>query len=323
MKCHAKLSFLARLSAGLLLILPFWDLINPFEWLNPQIHKQQRWRTVYPEELPADQVRFEWLGTTGFLVQKGDFIVLIDPYITRVPLVGLTMEPLKPNHALLEEKIPKADYIFITDSHFDHFLDTPPLARRTGAKVVGSATCAKLLRIFGVPEDQIIEVNGGETLDAGPFMVKVAKASHGSIFWIRPFYGDVETDDKPPLHVHEYANIDNRCYHFTVDGLRFFATSGNDVEAKDLAGFESDIVMANVTALPDGYIRKLLDLTKPRIVFPTHYDNFFEPYSKGVQPWPILDLKVFRDETAKWNPKTKFITFDFFQEFRIGTEAHS
>ena len=307
------------LCAGLLLFVPLVDLLNPWNWLNSQIHKEKRWRETYAQPLAPNQVGFQWLGTTGFKIQKGDFVVLIDPYLTRVGLWDFLTQPLRSDTKILEEKIPKADYIFISDSHFDHFLDTPAIALRTGAKVVGSPNTAKLLRLFHIPESQIIETQGGETLQAWPFTVKVAKAVHGEIYWTKPFYGDVNLSIKPPLRVGDYVNLENRCYHFTVDGLRFFATSGSDLDEKLLQDFQCDILMVNVTALREGYIRKILRLTQPKVAFPTHYDNFFSPFSEGVQPWPTVDLKVFCDEVRESRPATKVVTFDFFQEYRADT----
>ncbi len=304
---------------SLLAILPFQNLIDPLgllERLAPTRHLQQRWKTAYSEPIGPGEVSFQWLGTTGFKVQKDGFVLLIDPYLSRVSLPAVFLSRLNPDTKILEEKIPKADYIFITDSHFDHFLDAPSIALRTGAKIVGSATTAKLLRRLNVPEGQIVEVQGGETLQAGPFKVQVARAEHGNILSLQMFHGDVETSLAPPRTVWDYRNLENRCYRFSADGISFFATSGSDMDEAAMLDFQSDIVMANVTALREGYIPKLLRITRPKVVFPTHYDNFFEPFSKGVQLFPIMDLQIFCDETARQSPQTDAITLDFFQEYR-------
>ncbi len=309
------------LSAGaaLFLWMPFWDLIDPLGLSKPffsQTHLEKRWKAVYQQPLGKDQVSFQWLGATGFKVQKGDCVILIDPYLTRVPLIALFTVPLEPAAKTIEEKIPKADYIFVTDSHFDHFMDVPVIAKRTGAKVIGSSTTAKLLRVFKIPESQIVEVKGGEVITAGPFTVRVAKAVHGDIYVFKPFHSDVPADLKPPLRVWEYSNLQNFCYHFTTDGLSFFTTSSADFDESDLRDFQSDIVMANVTTLAPGYIEKLMRCTRPKMVFPTHYDNYFEPFSDGVKLFPIMDLDIFCQEVQKSDPSTQIITLDFFQEYR-------
>jgi L-ascorbate metabolism protein UlaG (beta-lactamase superfamily) len=306
-------SVLVSLSFGLL---PLSLMSDALSMLTSGDYKERQWKTVYTEPLREDEIGFQWLGTTGYKVQKGGFIVLIDPYLTRVPLEQLFLAPLVPDTRLLAEKVPKADYIFVTDSHFDHFMDVPPIALRTGAKVVGSPTTAKLLRLFKVPEEQIVEVRGGETLRAGPFAVKVAPAEHGKIFCIPPFYGDIDPGSRPPLYVWEYANLENRCYHFSLDGFSFLATSGTGLEERVMRDFKADLVMMNVTALPAGYARKLVRLASPKVVFPTHYDNFFEPYDRGVIPWPFQGAQILR-EIAESAPGVSVVTLDFFQEYRV------
>ncbi len=311
--------FLHLFSAGLCAFLPFQDFLDPLallERVHPTTHLEQRWKTTYDHPLAKDEISFRWLGTTGFKVQKGDFVLLIDPYLTRVSFPQIYFGPLVPNEKILKEKIPKADYIFITDSHFDHFLDAPAIALRTGAKVVGSSTVAKLLRVLKVPENQIVEVQGGEMLQAGPFSVQVAKATHGSIWFFKLWHHDVDVSCKPPLKVGDYGNLENRAYRFSADGFSFFATSGSDLDESALKDFRSDLVMANVTTLPPGYVEKLMRITSPKTIFPTHYDNFFRPFSDGVKPFLIADLKIFCRQLRKCSPATLPVTFDFFQEYR-------
>ncbi len=305
---------------GMLAIFPFQNLIDPLgllERLAPEAHKQYRCKTAYAGSLAPGETGFQWLGTTGFKIQQDGFVMLIDPYLSRIPFPQLFLARLEPDGKLLEEKIPKADYIFITESHFDHFLDTPAIALRTGAKVVGPPTAAKLLRVFKVPEEQIIEVKGGETLQAGPFTVQVGRAEHGNIMSMQLFHGDVDEKLVPPLTVWDYRSRENRCYRFSGGGISVFATSGSDLSETALPEFQSQVLIANVTALPRGYIEKLLRLTRPMVVFPTHYDNFFEPFSKGVQPFPILDLKIFCEEVSRRDAQTEVFTLDFFQEYRM------
>ena len=292
------------------------DPLGLVDRIFPQTHLEKRWHETYDHALAANEISFQWLGTTGFMVRKGNFVVLIDPYLTRVGFPRLFLGPLVPDENMLREKIPRADYVFITDTHFDHCLDAPAIALRTGAKVVGSSTTAKILRLHNVPERQIIEVAGGETIQAGPFSVKVAKAQHGSIWIVKPFYGDVDASSGLPLNVWGYRNLENRCYHFSAGGFRFFATSGSDLDEQFLQGFQSDLVMANVTCLPAGAAERLLRITRPSVVFPTHYDDFFRPFADGVQPFPVADLKIFCRDVERLRPQAQLITLDFFQEYR-------
>ncbi|HRZ86855.1 MAG TPA: MBL fold metallo-hydrolase [bacterium] len=279
----------------------------------------KRWKAEYRTPLSDGEISFQWLGTAGFRVQKGDTVILIDPYLTRVPLHELFIAPLRPNERLIREKIPRADFIFVTDSHFDHFMDVPAIALRTGAKVVGSTTTAKLLRIHGVSERQIVEARGGETLRAGPFTVRVARARHGTILVVKPFLYDVDARSRPPLYVWEYGNLQNLCFHFESGGYRFFATSGVEIDERDAKGFESDLAMVNVTVFEPGSAGRMAALTKPKVIMPTHYDNYFNPLENGVVPFPFATIGVI-GELERSAPGAQVVTLDFFQEYRATCE---
>src|SRR5271157_115056 len=102
----------------------------------------------------SDGVRVVWLGTAGFAIESGGFVVLIDPYVTRASFVSL-FAPLRPDLRAIARHVPRADAIIVGHTHFDHALDVPAIAQRTGARVFGSRSAAALCRASGVPEDRV------------------------------------------------------------------------------------------------------------------------------------------------------------------------
>jgi L-ascorbate metabolism protein UlaG (beta-lactamase superfamily) len=117
----------------------------------------------------------EWFGTTTFRVHTGGPVLFFDAYLDRVP--GL--DPVGLSTAEVEE----ADFVFISHAHFDHLYGADTLALRTGATVVGSPESARCLRACGVPEEQLVIVTGGETVDCGGGVrVRVLPALHSCLF---------------------------------------------------------------------------------------------------------------------------------------------
>ncbi len=117
----------------------------------------------------------EWFGTTTFRVHTGGPVLFFDAYLDRVP--GL--DPVGLSTAEVEE----ADFVFVSHAHFDHLYGADALARRTGATVVGSPESARCLRACGVPEEQLLIVTGGETVDCGGGVkVRVLPALHSCLF---------------------------------------------------------------------------------------------------------------------------------------------
>jgi L-ascorbate metabolism protein UlaG (beta-lactamase superfamily) len=117
----------------------------------------------------------EWFGTTTFRVHTGGPVLFFDAYLDRVP--GL--DPV----GLSTAEVGAADFVFVSHAHFDHLYGADAIALRTGATVVGSPEVARCLRACGVPEEQLLIVTGGETVDCGAGVrVRVLPALHSCLF---------------------------------------------------------------------------------------------------------------------------------------------
>jgi L-ascorbate metabolism protein UlaG (beta-lactamase superfamily) len=111
-------------------------------------------------------MKLEFIGHSCFLLQEGDYKVLIDPFITGNPLVKTTAEEMSPTHILL------------THGHGDHIGDTVSISKRTGAQVISVVEIAE--QILG-PEGLNVSpgnIGGKQKTDFGS--VKLVQAVHGS-----------------------------------------------------------------------------------------------------------------------------------------------
>jgi L-ascorbate metabolism protein UlaG (beta-lactamase superfamily) len=117
----------------------------------------------------------EWFGTTTFRVHTGGPVLFFDAYLDRVP--GL--DPV----GLSTSEVDTADFVFVSHAHFDHLFGADAIALRTGATVVGSPEVGHCLRACGVPEEQLLIVTGGETVDCGGGVrARVLPALHSCLF---------------------------------------------------------------------------------------------------------------------------------------------
>jgi L-ascorbate metabolism protein UlaG (beta-lactamase superfamily) len=117
----------------------------------------------------------EWFGTATFRVRTGGQTLFFDAYVDRLP--GL--EP----SGLSAAQVDEAEFVFVSHAHFDHLYGADAIAQRTGATVVASPESARCLRAVGVPEDQLLVVTGGETVDCGPSAtVRVLPSLHACLF---------------------------------------------------------------------------------------------------------------------------------------------
>ena len=142
------------------------------------------------------QVVLKYLGTAGWEITDGTTSILIDPYLSRIngpappgggsghSIAGETRRAYgwndiaSPDLAAIDSHIQRADFILITHTHYDHVLDVPHIALKTGAAVIGTESTENVMRAYGVPEGQLITVRGGEDYQFGPFSLKEIGRAH-------------------------------------------------------------------------------------------------------------------------------------------------
>src|SRR5438093_13189394 len=147
----------------------------------------------------ATRVRLTHLGAAGWEITDGQRVILLDPYLSRLRYRGrfgnmdtpevpgdtrrafAMGEDLVSDTAAADARITRADLILISHSHFNHSIDMPYIARKTGATVIGTESTTNLARAGGVPEAQLLSVRGGEDYDFGWFSVKVIPSLHSAL----------------------------------------------------------------------------------------------------------------------------------------------
>jgi L-ascorbate metabolism protein UlaG (beta-lactamase superfamily) len=121
----------------------------------------------------SDTLVLRWLGTANYEMAYRGKVFLFDTYYDRPARsrpIGFTVDQVK-----------RADVIFIGHPHTDHISDIAPVARQTGALVVGAPLTIATAISLGVPQAQTRIVTDGDVLTFGPVKVRVALARHSTI----------------------------------------------------------------------------------------------------------------------------------------------
>ncbi len=123
-------------------------------------------------------MKMTWLGHSGFRVETGGKVLLIDPFLTGNPKFQGSVE-----HAT-----EGCTHIVLTHGHSDHLGDTVEIAQRTGATVIAVFELAMYLNSLGVAN--IDPGNPGGTIPHSGFDVTFTKAFHSSSVIIdgKPLY---------------------------------------------------------------------------------------------------------------------------------------
>lgn len=289
--------------------------------------------------LRADPVSLAYLGTAGWQITNGKIVILIDPYLTRVksrspnddvspddPRPSVTRDSIvESDTAVIDAHIKKADFIFLTHTHSDHSLDMPYIARKTGARVVGTESTANVARAYDVPERQIQVVKGGEDLNFEGFSVRVIRSVHG--IFRKPMPGlapvsppVVPAGVKAPLRLGQYAEGGTLAYLIEIDRHRILVFGSMNYIESELVGLHPDVAL--IGAMPErnnieDYTPRLMRvLGNPPLVLPTHWDRFNVPYTFSQEP-AVRRLQSFIDEVKSASPSTRVIVPEYFKPIAL------
>jgi len=243
-------------------------------------------------------IRVTWLGTAGFAVEHAGHVLLIDPYLTRASLSRCLFAPLRSDAGLAARLVPRADAIILSHTHFDHALDAPEIARRSGARVFGSRSAIHLCRSHGLPEAQLQCVEppaGGAVVEAeaGPFRLRFWPSAHSAFLFGRvPLPGDIADCSDVPMHSKAY-----RCgavfgAEIQVAGRRLFHVGSAELVERGWRVGSIDLALACVAGWTstERYPERLVAALSPGAVLLHHWDNFLHHIERGARPLPAVHM---------------------------------
>jgi L-ascorbate metabolism protein UlaG (beta-lactamase superfamily) len=240
---------------------------------------------VPPSAAPArTPVTLTYLGVAGWQISDGTHVVLVDPYFSRPSLDGA---PLVPDEDAIAARAPsRADLILVGHSHFDHALDVPAVARRTGAEVLGSESTIHLARASGVPADRLIAVKGGEDYQFDGFSVRVIPSLHSAIDHKHAADGakTIPADVKLPMPAAGYVEGGTFAYLVRMGGHEVFVLSTANFIERELEGLRPDAAIVAVglrQEVHDYSCRLERVLGHPPLVLASHFDAFRDPQGES------------------------------------------
>jgi L-ascorbate metabolism protein UlaG (beta-lactamase superfamily) len=158
----------------------------------------------------ARGLELEWLGTAGYRLSFEGQTLLIDPYLTRVPLSSVfKREATHADRALHDRFLPPAALnvvgILVGHTHFDHAIDVPELARSFDTNAFGSSSLVQLMALHAMRE-RAVEVEAHRVYELGPFTVRFIPSLHSKLLlgYKVPFDGALTCDHLDKLSPSAY-----------------------------------------------------------------------------------------------------------------------
>ncbi len=252
------------------------------------------WAVAGGGAAPPGSVTVRWTGTSTLVFSDGETTWLTDGWFSRPGPLRLLLGQIAPDldaieRGLARNGVERAAAVFALHSHFDHAMDAPEVARRTGALLVGSESTANVGRGWGLDESRIRVVRDRETLRLGRFVLTPVASRHFEFPDPRVrerALGDPEITEPlvPPASAFDYKVGVAWVLHVLHPRGTFLVVGSAGWEEGALDGFDADVVFLGVGGLgsqTDAYRetfwRETVGATRPARVIPIHWDSLTGP----------------------------------------------
>lgn len=246
-----------------------------------------------------------WLGVSGYRLAYEGTSIFIDPYVSRVPMRSLLLRrTAMPDAALIDRYTSVSGEVagvLVGHTHFDHAVDAPAVARRYGAKAYGSASLGHLMRLHGLGE-LAVEVEPHRRYELGPFVVRFVPSRHSKLIFGRkvPMDGELTCEHLDGLAPGAYKCGAVYGIRIEVAGVSLYHQGSANLDDAELPNERVDVFLAGVAGrnFTPRYWERILPRLDPRVIVPTHYDNFFAPLGRPQDFVRRIDLAALPTEIA-------------------------
>jgi L-ascorbate metabolism protein UlaG (beta-lactamase superfamily) len=252
------------------------------------------WALAPSEAIPTGAVTVRWTGTATLVFSDGDTTWMTDGWFTRPGPLATLAGKVAPDLAAIERglahnEVTKLAAVFPVHSHYDHAMDAPEVARRTGALLVGSESTANIARGWGLPESQIRVVQDREVIRFGAFTITPIAARHFQ--FPNPALRERALGDPditaplvPPVPVLAYKVGVAWILHVAHPNGTWLIVGSAGYLEEALAGLHADTVFLGIGGLGtqtaeyrETYWRETIERVSPTRVIPIHWDSLTAP----------------------------------------------
>ena len=258
-----------------------------------------------PLPLPSG-LQIEWLGTAGYRLTYQGHTLLIDPYLTRIPLrATLRRAPALADPVLHERFLSRGTGsvvgILVGHTHFDHAIDVPVLARTLDTTAFGSDSLTRLMGLYGLRE-RAVEVAPHRPYELGPFTVRFVPSLHSKLLlgYKVPFDGALSCEHLDALWPAQYKCGAVYGIRIEVGGTSLYHQGSANLIDDEVPPDGADIFLAGIAgrSFTEDYWSRILRRLRPATVVANHFDDFFRPLSAPLGFSTNVNLSALPDEIS-------------------------
>ena len=251
---------------------------------------EPEWEIIPREEVVAGSVTVRFTGSTTLLFDDGETSWMTDGWFSRPTFLEIITQRVEPDlsaisRGLKANEVDKLDAVIPLHSHYDHAMDSPEVARRTGAKLYGSESTANIARGWGLDEGRIEIFINKKPIVVGAFIITPIESNHFQ--FVDPEIAKTALDLPtigsplvPPTPITNYRvgktyvlHVEHPLGSFAIVGSAGFIEGG-------LRGFKADVLFLGVGSLGEQsveyrqkYWEETVGRLEPSTVIPIHYDS--------------------------------------------------
>lgn len=272
---------------------------------------------VQPEKGPAfvklrqsrgRTATFRYLGAGGWLIRRGDDVVMTAPFYSNPSMWKLLFARANPKVidaelAHIADDLPRVRAVVAGHAHYDHIMDLPHILTHlpASAPVVGGVTVCNTLRSELKGHGCVSELPGG-SIRIRPFPSEHAPHWH-RIKLMRGNYAEKDLarlptawrfrEGEPTAYLIDFMNGE------TLD-LRVYYTDAGANPGKGIPT-DLDIDVAILTVASFSFVKEqpktiVKELGRPKHLLLGHWENFFWPARNSGCRVPFTDVQRYMDE---------------------------
>ena len=297
-----KKSFLYTILGIFVFTISILTFLLNFRPHTPQLEKY----LFYPNsDYSVGSLNVQYLGNTNILITDGKTSILTDGFFSRPSISNVLWGEFEPDYDVIEYCLEKAgihqlNAVIPVHSHFDHAMDSPIVAMKTGAKLIGSESTANIGRGLHFPEDQMVIVESGVPLQIGSMKVTLIKGKHWPYpdeeLGLKLLNREIINPIVPPASAFEY--FEGASFTIIVEhadaSIAIHGSAGYIPNI--LENYVVDILFISTAGLEtmdksynDNFQTHVVDALNPKVIVPIHWDDFFVPLKKGLKSRSLLE----------------------------------
>lgn len=272
-------------------------------------------------------LEMRWLGVASFLIEDGESKILIDPAWTRPGIFHwLGMASFKSDEVLVDKvlqklAVDKLDAVLVTHSHYDHIVDAPEVARKTGAYFYTDRNFEIISKAYSYSSLFLKPLEINKPFNVGKFKITAYQRDHAPLIGSIDFVpGDVPKD----FNFNFWDYKAGRTWIYLIEhpeGVILFHNT--HTSEQDLKNYRPDIMSVDLlvqgvtksdaSSLVNGYASTL----KPKAFIANHFDNFLLQFHFDKTRYlPTIDLENVESEMKKAYPGMKFVVPELWKKMR-------